>query len=51
MAASDSVVEGRWGRMVALRGTDIVHVSFEEALDSLKTVPQHRYDEAAILFG
>ena len=51
MAASDSVVEGRWGRMVALRGTDIVHVSFEEALDSLKVVPQHRYDEAAILFG
>ena len=51
MAASDSVVEGRWGRMVALRGTEIVHVSFEEALDSLKTVPQHRYDEAAILFG
>ncbi|MCJ0701079.1 6-phosphofructokinase [Frigoribacterium faeni] len=51
LAASDAVQEGRWGRMVALRGTDIVHVSFEEALDSLKTVPQHRYDEAAILFG
>ncbi|GAA4675499.1 6-phosphofructokinase [Frondihabitans cladoniiphilus] len=51
MAASDSVVEGNWGRMVALRGTDIVHVSFEEALSSLKTVPQNRYDEAAILFG
>jgi phosphofructokinase-like protein len=51
MAASDSVVEGRWGRMVALRGTDIVHVSFEEALGSLKVVPQSRYDEAAILFG
>ncbi|AMM19566.1 6-phosphofructokinase [Frondihabitans sp. PAMC 28766] len=51
MAASDSVVEGRWGRMVALRGTDIVHVSLEEALGSLKVVPQDRYDEAAILFG
>jgi 6-phosphofructokinase 1 len=51
MAASDSVTEGRWGRMVALRGTDIVHVSFEEALGSLKVVPQDRYDEAAILFG
>ncbi|GAA4266145.1 6-phosphofructokinase [Frondihabitans peucedani] len=51
MAASDSVVEGRWGRMVALRGTDIVHVSFEEALGTLKVVPQNRYDEAAILFG
>ncbi|WP_423921214.1 6-phosphofructokinase [Frigoribacterium sp. 2-23] len=51
LAASDAVVDQRWGRMVALRGTDIVHVSFEEALDSLKTVPQNRYDEAAILFG
>lgn len=51
MAASDAVVEERWGRMVALRGTDIVHVSFEEALGSLKVVPQDRYDEAAILFG
>ncbi|BDZ48799.1 ATP-dependent 6-phosphofructokinase [Frondihabitans sucicola] len=51
MAASDSVLEGLWGRMVALRGTDIVHVSFEEALGTLKVVPQNRYDEAAILFG
>ncbi len=51
MAASDAVVEGRWGRMVALRGTDIVHVSLQEALGSLKVVPQDRYDEAAILFG
>ncbi|PZF62070.1 6-phosphofructokinase [Curtobacterium sp. MCBD17_034] len=51
MAAIDSVVEGRWGRMVALRGTDIVHVSFADAIGELKTVPQERYDEAAILFG
>ncbi|KQQ25876.1 MULTISPECIES: 6-phosphofructokinase [unclassified Frondihabitans] len=51
MAASDSVAEGRWGRMVALRGTEIEHVSFEEALGTLKVVPQNRYDEAAILFG
>ena len=42
---------GHWGRMVALRGTDIVHVDFAEALKTLKTVPQDRYDEAAILFG
>ena len=37
--------------MVSLRGTDIVHVPFEEALGKLKTVPQDRYDEAAVLFG
>lgn len=51
MAAVDSVLEGHWGRMVALRGTQIVHVPFEDALGRLKTVPQSRYDEAAILFG
>ncbi|WP_285725777.1 6-phosphofructokinase [Psychromicrobium xiongbiense] len=51
MAAIDSVVEGKWGTMVALSGTDIVHVGFDDALGSLKTVPQSRYDEAAILFG
>ena len=51
LAAIDSVVEERWGRMVALKGTDIVHVSFDEALGELKTVPQDRYDEAAIMFG
>jgi 6-phosphofructokinase 1 len=51
MAAIDSVVEGRWGTMVALKGTDISHVGFEEALGKLKTVPQHRYDEASVLFG
>jgi ATP-dependent phosphofructokinase / diphosphate-dependent phosphofructokinase len=51
MAAVDSVLEGHWGRMVALRGTQIVHVPFEDALGRLKTVPQSRYDEAAVLFG
>ena len=29
----------------------IVHVPFEDALGKLKTVPQYRYDEAAVLFG
>ncbi|RFA14721.1 6-phosphofructokinase [Subtercola boreus] len=51
MAASDSVQAGNWGQMVALRGTEIVNVGFEEALGKLKTVPQSRYDEAAQLFG
>ncbi|MET3948828.1 6-phosphofructokinase [Arthrobacter sp. UYCu512] len=51
MAAIDSVVEGRWGSMVALKGTNIEHVSFEKALGQLKVVPQNRYDEAAVLFG
>jgi 6-phosphofructokinase 1 len=51
MAVVDSVLEKHWGRMVALRGTRIVHVPFEDALGQLNTVPQDRYDEAAILFG
>lgn len=51
MAASDAAEESSWGKMVALRGTEIVSVAFEEALGKLKTVPQHRYEEAAQLFG
>ncbi|HWR84485.1 MAG TPA: 6-phosphofructokinase [Rhodoglobus sp.] len=51
LAAIDSVVHGRWGRMVSLHGTEITHVAFEDALGKLNTVPQSRYDEAAILFG
>ncbi|RII43370.1 ATP-dependent 6-phosphofructokinase [Galactobacter valiniphilus] len=51
MGAADLVADGEWGRMVALKGTDIERVPLEAALQSLKTVPQHRYDEAAILFG
>lgn len=51
MASLNSVLEGNWGQMVALRGTDIVHVPFEDALGKLKTVPDSRYDEARILFG
>ena len=51
MAAVDAILAERWGRMVALRGTQIVHVPFEDALGRLKTVPQSRYDEAAVLFG
>jgi 6-phosphofructokinase 1 len=51
MAAIDSVMAGDWGTMIALRGTELVNCRFEEALGKLKTVPQERYDEAAILFG
>ncbi|TBN58212.1 ATP-dependent 6-phosphofructokinase [Glaciihabitans arcticus] len=51
MAALELAIEQKWGYMVALRGTDIVNVSFADALGTLKTVPQERYDEAKILFG
>lgn len=49
--AADAVVEGGWGQMVSLQGTDIVRVPFVEALGELNTVPLYRYEEAAALFG
>lgn len=51
MAAVDSVEFGRWGTMVALKGTAIESIGFDAALGTLKTVPQDRWDEASILFG
>lgn len=50
-AAADLVARQGWGRMVALRGVDVVDVDLRAALAELKTVPGHLYDEAAMLFG
>ncbi|GAA4899458.1 6-phosphofructokinase 1 [Stackebrandtia albiflava] len=49
--AIDAVHEGDYGKMVALRGTDIVRVPLAEATAELKTVPDHRLDEASVFFG
>jgi phosphofructokinase-like protein len=49
--AIDAATEGDWGTMVALRGTDIVRVSLEEATRELKTVPPELYAEAEVFFG
>lgn len=52
MNVVDLVHDKEWGRMVALRGTDVVRVDFAEALDhGLKTVPEARWNEAKVLFG
>lgn len=51
MAAVAAAAAGYWGTMVSLRGTEIVTVGLEEALGLLKTVPEGRYQEAAVLFG
>ena len=51
LAAIDAVVHERWNRMVSLRGTEITHISIDDALGKLNTVPQARFDEASILFG
>jgi 6-phosphofructokinase 1 len=49
--AIDAAHDGDWGKMVALRGTDIVRVPLEEATRELKTVPAERYAEAEVFFG
>lgn len=51
LQAIDAVHEGDWGKMVALRGTEIVRVPLIEATKELKTVPAHRYAEAEAFFG
>ena len=51
IAAVGMATEKQWGKMCALRGTDVVRVDFAEALDGLKAVPRDRYDEAKELFG
>jgi phosphofructokinase-like protein len=51
LQAIDAVHDGDWGKMVALRGTDIVRASLDEATGELKTVPAARYAEAQVFFG
>lgn len=51
LSVIDMVNDKQWGKIVALRGTDIVRVPFAEALGKPKQVPQDRYDEVKVLFG
>src|SRR5690606_31319365 len=51
LQAIDAAHEGDWGKMVALRGTDIIRVPLSEATKELKTVPIERYTEAEVFFG
>lgn len=51
MSAADAALAHHWGKMVAVRSTEIVLADFTDALGTLKTVPEHRYLEAAQLFG
>lgn len=51
LQAIDAVRDGDYGKMVALRGTDIVRVGLDEATKELKTVPLERYAEAEVFFG
>jgi 6-phosphofructokinase 1 len=51
LQAIDAVHEGDFGKMVALRSTDIVRVPLADATRELKTVPVERYTEAEVFFG
>jgi 6-phosphofructokinase 1 len=48
--AIDAVQDRDFGKMVALRGTEIIRVPLIEATKELKTVPAHRYAEAEAFF-
>jgi phosphofructokinase-like protein len=49
--AVDAVADGDWGKMVALRGTDIIRVPLKDAVTELKTVRPELYAEAQVFFG
>jgi 6-phosphofructokinase 1 len=49
--AIDAASEGDWGKMVALRGTDIVRVPLAAATTELKLVKPAMYSEAEVFFG
>ena len=51
LQAIDAVHDKDYGKMVALRGTDIVRVPLIDATGELKTVPLSRYEEVRTFFG
>jgi 6-phosphofructokinase 1 len=51
VAAMDAVAAGRFGTMVALRGTEIVEVELERALREPKLLDPALYETAELFFG
>jgi 6-phosphofructokinase 1 len=49
--AIDAVHEGDFGKMVALRGTDVVRVPIGDGVEKLKTVDEKLFATAAVFFG
>ena len=49
--ASRMVHEGRFGRMAALRGADIIDIPIDEAVGTLKTVSPELFSDAEVFFG
>jgi ATP-dependent phosphofructokinase / diphosphate-dependent phosphofructokinase len=51
VAAIDAANDGDYGKMVALRGTEIARVPLEEALAEPKLLDPKLYETAAVFFG
>ena len=51
VSAVDAVAERRFGRMVALQGTEIVTVKLEDALRESKVLDPGLYETAEVFFG
>ncbi len=49
--AVELVLAGQWGKMVSLKGTDIVAVPIELATKQLKLVNEELYEVAKVFFG
>jgi len=51
IAAVDLVAQGEFGKMVSLRGTEIVSVDIKDAVSKNRTVDMGLYDIAKVFFG
>ncbi len=51
IAAIDAAHDGDYGKMVALKGTEVVRVKLADAVGELKTLSQELYDTADVFFG
>lgn len=49
--ATKAAIRGDFGKVVALKGGSIELIDFEEAVGTLKEVPEKRYETARSLFG
>ncbi|MFH2028149.1 MAG: ATP-dependent 6-phosphofructokinase [Nanoarchaeota archaeon] len=48
--AADMIDKGEFGKMAALKGTEVVAVPLDKSVGKLKIVPKHRIDEAKIFY-
>jgi ATP-dependent phosphofructokinase / diphosphate-dependent phosphofructokinase len=51
VAAIDLAAAGNWGRMVSLRGIEMVDCPLDDAVAEIKLVPEKLYEVAQVFFG